>query len=433
MKHARCVCAAELTSASRPWARGAWPRLALRARLLRRMESGRAWRRLSRRLSAALLSAACVLLSGPALAAQASPLAGGQRDITPRSIEAVERALTWLAENQSPDGSWTAHVGYKLNQNYEISADSRPHVGVTALAGLAFLAAGHLPNRGKFGAVISRAADWTLARVNEVGYITAHGSRMYSHAFATLFLAEVYGMTDRHDVRGRLQKAVDHIVGSQNEYGSWRYEPLAAESDMSITVCQLNALRAARNVGIRVPRSTIDRAKTYIAASYVGAGERMAMYPDNYYSLSRGAFKYQATANTRSSFALTSAGLAALHNAGVDGLSMQWTLDDGRVQDIDLQWSIMFLRDSIERISPGSYYYQHYFYWYGHYYASQALYVIGGEHWAWYYPIIREQLVSSQQADGSWRCRVGPGEHFSTAVGAMILSLPYGYLPIFQR
>ena len=36
---------------------------------------------------------------------------------------------------------------------------------------------------------------------------------------------------------------------SQNDEGGWRYEPYARESDMSIVVCQVIALRAARNIG----------------------------------------------------------------------------------------------------------------------------------------------------------------------------------------
>ena len=387
------------------------------------------WRGPSRWLTGLL---ALLLLASPA-PAQLGGDGPGAGDITPESVAAVERALAWLAATQEPDGSWTADVGYKLNQNYELTAEDKPHVGVTSLAALAFLSAGHLPNRGVYGDVIGRATDWLLEAVDDVGYITAHGSRMYSHAFATLYLAEVYGMTDRHDVRERLQRAVDYIVGAQNQYGSWRYEPLAAESDMSITVCQLNALRAARNVGIRVPRSTIDRAKDYVARSFIDRPGRYSLYPDDYYGLGLGSFMYQSTRNTRSSFALTSAGLAALHNAGVDGLRFSWEMADGNRKDIDLTHSIGFLRDHIETVGPRSPYFQHYFYWYGHYYATQALYVIGGEPWSWYYTRMRNELVQSQSADGSFRCRRGPGEAFSTAVAAVMLSLPYGYLPIFQR
>ncbi|MDG2148361.1 MAG: terpene cyclase/mutase family protein [Planctomycetota bacterium] len=351
-----------------------------------------------------------------------------QTDITVDSVAAVNGALEYLARTQDPaTGAWLADVGYKLNQNYEVSARRKPHVGVTAMAALAFLSAGHLPGRGEYGDVISRATDYILSCMLETGHITRNGSRMYSHAFATLYLAEVYGMTDRYDLNERLQRAVDFIVDCQNEYGSWRYEPHAAESDMSITVCQLNALRAARNVGIRVPKSTIDRAAQYISASYVDRDSDPYRY-QGYYRLGRGSFKYQATRHTRSSFALTAAGLAALHNAGVNGLKIE---SDGKA--IDLRESIEFLRDSYGNVSGNSRYGFHFFYWYGHYYATQALYVIGGDVWDWYYPRLRDEIVASQRSDGSFPCRVGPGEAFSTAAGAVILSLPYGYLPIFQR
>lgn len=373
-----------------------------------------------------------LLLLAPGAAPVADPAAPSdgplEGDITHASVAAVDAALDYLAAAQNEDGSWSADVGYKLNQNYEITADVKPHVGVTALAGLAFLSAGHLPHRGEYGHVLDGATDYLLKRIDERGYITHYGSRMYSHAFAALFLAEVYGMTDRYDMREKLQHAVDFIVDCQNEYGSWRYEPFAAESDMSITVCQLNALRAARNVGIRVPKSTIDLAKEYIAESYVDRGGDRFVY-EGYYRLARGSFKYQATRNTRSSFALTAAGLAALHNAGVSGLRFQ----SDRLGTVDLEQSIEFLREHFDLVSGNSRYVHHYFYWYGHYYATQALYVIGGDAWAWYYPAIRDELLGSQRPDGSFPCRTGPSDTFSTAVASIILSLPYGYLPIFQR
>jgi len=380
-----------------------------------------------------LLVVAWLLICLGSMSAGAQPAhQAGFAEISSESVRAVDNALDYLASIQNDDGSWTADVGYKLNQSYEISDRTVSHVGVTALAGLAFLSAGHLPSRGLYSARIGRTTDWLLARVSENGYITADGSRMYSHAFAALFLAEVYGMTDRHAMREKLQRSIDFIVSCQNEHGSWRYEPLAAESDMSITVCQLNALRAARNVGIRVPRSTIDRAKDYIARSFVNRDMGFGG-PGSYYQLGRGSFKYQVSRSTRSSFALTAAGLAALHNAGVDDLHFTWILQDGQALDIDLEESILFLRDTIGTISDNSRYRNHYFYWYGHYYATQALYVIGGESWAWYYPHVSEELLTSQKSNGAFHCDTGPGEAFSTAIAAVILSLPYGYLPIFQR
>ena len=379
------------------------------------------------RRAAALALLLGATLGAPSAAAPAPPAPVQQQpvalhqDITPESVAAVTSALEWLAAQQNADGSWNGEVGFKLNQDYRVTAQRAGHPGVTALAGMAFLSAGHLPERTPYGEVIAKATRYLTSRVNHQGYITDNGTRMYSHAFATLFLAEVYGMTNSRDIATQLQSAVNYIVDCQNEEGSWRYVPFAVESDMSITVCQLNALRGARNVGIRVPRSTIERAADYVARSYVRDDRRDDLYMD-YYRLGRGSFKYQAERSTRSSFALTAAGLAAMHNAGVYS-------DAG---GIDLADSIDFLKRHYDLVS-GSRYRHHYFYWYGHYYATQALYVIGGQAWEWYYPRIRAELIAAQDADGSLPCTVGPGREFSTAVGAIILSLPYGYLPIFQR
>ena len=372
-----------------------------------------------------------LLLGALAPAARADDTLGrGADELTPEVVAAVDGALGWLARRQNDDGSWKADVGFKLNQNYEVTEDNKPHVGVTSLAALAFLAAGHLPGRGGYGDNLERAVGYLLRHVNEEGYVTDNGTRMYSHAFATLLLAEVYGMTGRADIRDKLQAAVDLIVECQNAEGSWRYVPFAVESDMSITVCQLNALRAARNIGIRVPRSTIDRASAYIARSYIEQDSSPRFMFSDYYKLGRGAFKYQAQRDTRSSFALTAAGLAALHNAGMYGSNLATV--EGVGDDIDLAASIDFLKDHYESVSSGPYRF-HYFYWYGHYYATQALYVIGGEPWRWYYPRVRRELLDAQAEDGSLPCTIGPGTAFSTSVGALILALPYGYLPIFTR
>ncbi len=351
-------------------------------------------------------------------------------DITPESVAAVDRALAYLADRQNDDGSWNGDIGYKLNQDYRVTSNTAAHPGVTALAGMAFLAAGNLPDRGRYGEVIANATNYILARVSDEGFISDNGTRMYSHAFATLFLAEVYGMSHNREFKDKLQASVDYIVEAQNAEGSWRYLPFAVESDMSITVCQLNALRAARNVGIRVPASTIHRAANYVADSYVGEDQQYMWRGEGYYDLGRGSFRYQAQRYTRSSFALTAAGLAAMHNAGLHGNEI---IDAKTLRSIDLDESVDFLRLHYDWVSGDSQWKFHYFYWYGHYYATQALYVMGGAAWNWYYPQIRDEIVESQNASGAFPNTEGPGEPFSTAVGALILSLPYGYLPIFQR
>jgi len=356
-----------------------------------------------------------------ALIAGAGPVRGGVAQGDPlgdaelRVGAAVTRGLDYLRRKQLDDGSWRSDIGYKLMEGYRVTSsvlDQRRsgggHVGVSSLAVIAFLAGGHVPGRGPYGRVIERGIEYVLRSVNpEDGYISENGSRMYSHAFATLCLAETYGMTHQADLRQKLQDAVDLIVKSQNERGSWRYLPFAKDSDMSITVCQVQALRAARNVGLKVPRTTIDRAIQYIKDSAVTDNEQY-----------RGSFKYQPRYHTRSSFPLTAAGVTALYGAGV-------------YDDEDIERGLDFLQNthnSLYRRFP-----HHYFYYYGHYYAVQAMFIAGGRYWETYFPRVRGELLAEQRADGSWPNDVGPGPVFGTAVACIVLQIPLRYLPIFQK
>ncbi len=344
--------------------------------------------------------------------------------VTDDHRQAVERGLDWLAEHQNPDGSWSAKIGYKLNSEYRNTGEG-PHVGVTALACMAFLAGGHLPARGEYGPVVERGLGFVLKAAKNDGYITHGGTRMYSHAFATLFLAEIYGMTHREDVREKLQKAIDFIVDTQNEEGGWRYVPFAPESDMSIVVCQVLALRAARNIGIRVPKSTVDRAAQYVLDSAITEDSvphfRRSVFPDEI-----GSFHYQRGRGSRSSFPLTAAGVTALHGVGI-------------YTDESIRRGLDYLQKNHEPFNRhfGEAEGGHYFFWYGHYYGVQAMYTAGTSsqlsYWESYFARLRSELFSMQASDGSFPNQVGPGRAFGTAMAVLILEIPYRFLPIFQR
>jgi hypothetical protein len=247
---------------------------------------------------------------------------------------------------------------------------------------------------------------------------------MYSHAFATLFLAEIYGMAPgRPDVKNVLQRSVNLIHDSQNAEGGWRYRPFARESDMSITVCQVLALRSARNVGIHVPLSTIRNAQNYVYRSAVRDNE-----PGNFRPYSRrsrfggddgGSFRYQLKPQTRATFPLTAAGVTTLYAAGeYDSPIIRSALDY-------MDRELLSFNDQND--------YGHYFFYYGHYYAVQAYYITGGNQWRRYFSEVKSRLLDMQRQDGSWPNETGPGAAFGTAVATLILQIPYQYLPIFQR
>lgn len=384
-----------------------------------------------------------------ALLSLVAALGGGawaQEEIRPRETlytdrmdDAVEGALRWLAERQNrtgdAKGSWNAVLGFKINDGYRSDPVHQPpgglpHLGVTALVGMAFLAGGHLPGEGPYGDVVKDALDFVLSSVHDDGYITRNGSRMYSHAFSLLFLAEVYGMTGNPVLRERLDRAVEFTYNSQNSLGGWRYAPGAQDADMSITVCQVVALREARNIGIKVPKKHIDKALEYVMNSAVTRPSE------------RGAFLYQHkdVPFNRNSFALTAAGLTTIYQAGLytDADVHRFCMQNGITKIPKISDCLLYLERTYDAVLQE--YDDHYFYYYGNYYAAQAMYTRGGETWRAWYSMVRDHLLEraytttggARGTETSWRAR-HVGDAFSTAVAAIILQVPKHYLPIFQR
>ncbi len=310
-------------------------------------------------------------------------------ELTPELRKSVDAGLAYLASMQQKDGSFGG-------SNYG------SNVGIASLAIMAFLADGHMPGRGKYGDVVSKGVDYVLAHCTQSGLIAANTSHgpMYGHGFATLLLGEVYGMTGDERVREPLLKAVKLIVNTQNAEGGWRYQPWPQDADLSVTICQVMALRSARNAGISVPKITIDRAIEYTHKS----------------QNTDGGFRYMLNSGG-SAFPRSAAGVAALYYAGEY---------EGPVIEKGLDYLIKTGTPGKGNANAaGGHYY------YGHYYASQAMYLAGGTNWSTYFPAIREDLISKQQGDGHWTD--GQGATYGTAMACIILQMPNRLLPIFQR
>jgi hypothetical protein len=307
-------------------------------------------------------------------------------EITPEMLKAVQHGLVWLSGEQKEDGSFGSGSHYGR------------HVGITALAGLAFLGDGHMPGRGRHGESVSRCIDFILASRSESGLLaseTSHGP-MYGHGFATLFLAEVYGMARQSELREATRKAVRLVIATQNPDGGWRYQPVIADADLSVTVCQIMALRAARNAGIHVPKKTIDDAVAYV---------RRSQNPD-------GGFRYMLNSGG-SAFARSAAGLAALQYAGI-------------YHGPEFNNGLAYLK---QFTPPGDQSVGHYFY--GHYYAAQAMFLAGATHWNVWWPEVRSELLEKQAAEGYWQGQAG--NEYGTAMALIILQMPNRLLPIFQQ
>jgi hypothetical protein len=199
-------------------------------------------------------------------------------------------------------------------------------------------------------------------------------------------------------LRSKLAKAIRLIIDTQNDNGGWRYQPQKLDADLSVTICQIMALRAARNVGFFVPNETIDRCVDYVKRC----------------QNSDGGFRYMLEPGP-SAFPRSAAGVVALYSAGI-------------YNDDVVSGGLAYLQQHIpaanDRQREG-----HFFY--GHYYGAVAMWYAGGEYWRRWYPAIRDALLVRQSSDGGWLDTVGP--EYGTAMAAIILQLPKNCLPIFDR
>ena len=149
---------------------------------------------------------------------------------------AIGKGLAYLAARQEEDGSFSTRGAGR-------------NAAICALGGMAWLAEGSTPGRGPYGEHVDRVTNYLLDEQQPSGLLSIGGAAsrgpMYEHGFATLFLAEVYGMSPRNDLRDKLARAVELIVRTQNAEGGWRYQPRPEDADISVTVCQIMALRRA--------------------------------------------------------------------------------------------------------------------------------------------------------------------------------------------
>jgi hypothetical protein len=99
-------------------------------------------------------------------------------------------------------------------------------------------------------------------------------SRMHGHGFATLALAEAYGMAPRNErLKQALTAAVGVIERSQSPEGGWYYFPHPVNHEGSVTVCpgpgaagRARRGRAGRPGGHRARRGLRPRAAQRVGA-----------------------------------------------------------------------------------------------------------------------------------------------------------------------
>jgi hypothetical protein len=309
--------------------------------------------------------------------------------LTPEAEKAVAAGRKYLKDAQHKDGSFGVTV-YKGS------------VAVTSLCGLALWSGADRGAAGDGDPAVNSALDFVLGQedAKQPGFLhnpnaTPHGP-MYEHGFGVEFLAAALGdVPDKkraEKVRDLLGRAVQLTLTSQNAEKGWRYLPESKDSDLSVTVVQVCALRAARDAGVGVPKAALDDAAGYVKKCQDQSG----------------GFRYTPQAGTVG-WPRTAAGLMALYCAGV-------------TRGKEVEGALAYLLK--HRPDPKSEPRLHYFY--GHSYAARATWAAGGDARKDWYTAARDELVAGQGADGAWTDPIDP--HYATAQALIALQAPNGRL-----
>lgn len=317
------------------------------------------------------------------------------KHVTPKTVQSIRKGLDYLAQQQAPDGSWRS------------SQDGSTYpVAMSALAGMAFLANGNTSTRGPYADQVRKATRYILGQAHENGLIAeGHeaGHPMYGHGFSLLFLSSAYGGETNETVRKKMaeviQKGIVLTSAGQSPLGGWTYYPGGGDEG-SVTVTQMQGLRAAHNAGFTVPKGTIEKAIRYLEIC----------------KTSQGGIQYSYYSGGDTRLPITAAAICCLYSAGEY---------ESPLAESCLKYVLGQFKSSGKQFQSGHDFYTNV-------YAAQAFYQAGDEYWDAYFPPARDRYIQQQQADGHWDGD-GIGPVFGTSLACVILQLPYKFLPVYQR
>ena len=222
------------------------------------------------------------------------------------------------------------------------------------------------------------------------------------------FFPALYGMeTDakvREHIRQVLTAGINLTATGQSDQGGWIYWPGGGDEG-SVTVTQMQGLRASHEAGLTVPKQTIAKAIHYL---------EMCKMPDGGICYPAGNSNRFASVNLscRNLLSVLGRRIRLAASQGVPELRAQ--ADGAAIGQDAAHWEF---RPRFLHLTSTP---------------AQAFYQAGDKYWDEYFPPTRDELVKLQRNDGSWSSD-GVGPVFDTSVALIILQLPYKFLPIYQR
>jgi len=344
----------------------------------------------------------------------------------------IDNGLRWLKDHQDEDGRWDCDGFMKHDDSDPCDGpgSSMHDIGVTGLALLAFLGDNSTMRSGPYKDTVKKGVLWLRsqqdANTGLFGQSASHDF-LYDHAIATYAMCEAFGLSKYETLRPVAQKALNYLEAHRNPYAVWRYQPQDNDNDTSVTGWCVMAYESGTYFKLNVNPDGLKYAGIFLDQvsdptgrhGYTKQGERSSRKPGDH------ATRFPVDKGE----AMTAVGLFCRFFMGQDPKEKPvMTAAANLILEKPPIWDVK--SGSIDM-----------YYWY---YATYALYQMGGRHWTEWQKKLEASVVKTQNNDknrksyyGSWDPVGAWGEDggrvYSTAILVLTLEAYYRYSQLASR
>ncbi|MHC4841326.1 MAG: prenyltransferase/squalene oxidase repeat-containing protein, partial [Planctomycetota bacterium] len=307
-------------------------------------------------------------------------------------------------------------------------------IGLTGLSLLAFLGAGYDHTLGPYQNTCRNAILYLRRNQGQDGCFGPQEDDhfVYNHSICTMAMAEAYGLSGQAVLKPVADKAVDFILRAQNPGAGWRYGVQIGRNDSSVTGWMVLALKSCKMAGLEFDHTKCysDAAKWFELVTVEVDGYKKVGYksPGSDCARLRGAKGYDTNPSMDSIYVMS---MLFMNQRNV------------RDQDIKELSKVCIEKDFLPKWEHNKI---DYYFWY---YASLALYQVGGSVWDVWESAMAKTLLGSQRGfhkmdmdknltskkaldeHGSWDAvdawGAAGGRVYSTAINALTLEVYYRY------
>ncbi len=314
---------------------------------------------------------------------------------------AVEAALRWLAYTQREDGSWDPLASGGGRERAPLGerragAGSRATTAITGLALLSMLGRGNTHLEGPYATNVHAGLSYLIRNQAPNGSLEGNATplaRTYCHGMATLALCEAAAMTQDPQAIAAARAAIAYTERQQHPTtGGWRYRR-GETGDTSQLGWQALALHTAGRASIPLQPRTLPLVQDFLRSVRAGDHGGLARYRP---------------------------GQPASRTMTAEAMAIRLLLSEA-VPAAQLEEAERSMLEQLPGDGPANYYY-----WY---YASLALRQRGGPGWETWNSHLKQELLRTQQPDGSWSTDSVWGGYggrvYTTALAALSLEVYY--------